>query len=406
VERKSVHHSKPTKKRTSKGVLILLSQKPSVVRIDNFGDMLSLENQWNALLKKSNIDSPFMTFEFISTWWKHFGDDSKLFVLAVYDGEQLVGIAPLMQKKRSIFRVLQFIGTGDSEYLGFVTVGDKQRVVQTILDYLIDNRSEWDVINLYHMPFDQFSNTNAVDGRTLKIFSRAYSKSSYLSLDGSWEDFLQTQSRSFRKDIKRIENKLAKAGNPELVCYVDPISAAKLFDILSDIEAQSWKAQSGNLFFNAKNARGFFTELLGKFARRVWLEGYVLKLDGEPIATELNFSYNNKIYSYSGNFSKKYAKLSPGRLVMSRTIRSAFERGFTEFDFLEGIENYKSRWMTGQRSVHQAVITKKSLYSRAAYFFLFKAKWMLKKRRTMRKLKEASIKYCRKITQMFGVQSL
>jgi len=305
-----------------------------------------------------------------------------------------------MKRRRSIFRVLQFIGAGSSEYLGFMSNGKKQAVLQSVFDYLLSKNREWDVIDLYHMPLNPFADGDFVNGL---VENRVYKTAPYIALGSSWEDYFQSLSRSLRKDIRTTQKKLAKVEDQtEIIRVKSTESPANLFDMLAKTEDQSWKSDSGVLRFAGESTRGFFIELFNKFSQRQWLEVYVLKLNNEPIASELDFCYNNKMYNYIVNYSEEHRKLSPGRYLRTMAIQSAFEQGMAEYDFLEGAEAYKSRWETGHREMHQVVIAKKgALYSKAGLYLLFKAKWSLKKNRTIRKLREGGRKYWRKIRKLF-----
>ena len=57
---------------------------------------------------------PFRTFEWNYHWWRHFGADRSLLILAVYDAGVCIGIAPFfVERSLSVGRVVQFIGSGE-----------------------------------------------------------------------------------------------------------------------------------------------------------------------------------------------------------------------------------------------------------------------------------------------------
>jgi hypothetical protein len=43
----------------------------------------SLEDRWNITLKDSPSKTIFSTWEWLSTWWKHFGEGKKLVILLI-----------------------------------------------------------------------------------------------------------------------------------------------------------------------------------------------------------------------------------------------------------------------------------------------------------------------------------
>jgi CelD/BcsL family acetyltransferase involved in cellulose biosynthesis len=50
------------------------------------------------------------------------------------------------------------------------------------------------------------------------------------------------------------------------------------------------------------------------------------------------------LYAYQGGIDPQRLRESPGRIIMTATIKRAIERGFTEIDFLRGDEPYKATW--------------------------------------------------------------
>ena len=88
-------------------------------------DWERLEGEWRELVAASDADSPFLQWEWVSAWWRHYGMGNQLAVLLARNDEELLGIAPLfIEHRRPPFgpRVIRFLGTGEvfSEYLSFI----------------------------------------------------------------------------------------------------------------------------------------------------------------------------------------------------------------------------------------------------------------------------------------------
>ena len=45
----------------------------------------ALRDDWNALLCRSAADNIFLTWEWLHTWWEHFGSNKNLLLLAIED---------------------------------------------------------------------------------------------------------------------------------------------------------------------------------------------------------------------------------------------------------------------------------------------------------------------------------
>ena len=87
---------------------------PTVEVVRDFRSLAALQLLWNRLLVESAADTVFLTWEWVLAWWgMKGGAGEELFVLAVRDGDRLVGIAPLRLRTRRLagalpLRILEF----------------------------------------------------------------------------------------------------------------------------------------------------------------------------------------------------------------------------------------------------------------------------------------------------------
>src|SRR3989442_5903264 len=70
--------------------------------IDDVQGFTALRSQWNSLLHTSGADSPFLTWEWLHTWWTHLSGSRDLRLLILRAGNQLVGLAPLSLTRASL----------------------------------------------------------------------------------------------------------------------------------------------------------------------------------------------------------------------------------------------------------------------------------------------------------------
>jgi CelD/BcsL family acetyltransferase involved in cellulose biosynthesis len=68
-----------------------------------------------------------------------------------------------------------------------------------------------------------------------------------------------------------------------------------------------------------------------------------LTVNGERVATYLNFDYKGHILVYNSGLIPEYGDLSPGIVLLAYSIQHAIETGHAVFDFLQGDEVYKYR---------------------------------------------------------------
>src|SRR5512135_1983867 len=103
-----------------------------------------LRSEWNALLRNSTADTPFLTYEWQKTWSDCLCScEGESHLLTVRDGGALLGIAPLFvlsepDKDGNPRRLLRLIGSVDaSDYLDLIAARGRERdVFCALLDAL------------------------------------------------------------------------------------------------------------------------------------------------------------------------------------------------------------------------------------------------------------------------------
>lgn len=131
----------------------------SVYRVRTSEEFCSLKDKWNKLLDSSPVNTIFLRWEWLWSWWNAYKDKNyDLCILLVFNSEDLIGIAPFYIFRcqlGSIFPVrrLLFLGTKErsviSEYMDIIyRPGEEKSVINTIFNY-IDKEDICDDICLY-----------------------------------------------------------------------------------------------------------------------------------------------------------------------------------------------------------------------------------------------------------------
>src|SRR5579871_985475 len=105
-------------------------RSPLITAIEKIADddaFSRLQGEWDELLQTSAADNLFLTFEWLYTWWKHFGTRRRLSILALRSNQELVAIAPFWTERPILSRgqllpTVQFLGSGSvgSDYLDVI----------------------------------------------------------------------------------------------------------------------------------------------------------------------------------------------------------------------------------------------------------------------------------------------
>jgi CelD/BcsL family acetyltransferase involved in cellulose biosynthesis len=68
----------------------------TLVAPDAFEETSNLSKEWDDLFRRCSFSNPFVSYDWLSTWWRHFGADKELRIVTVrVETKQLVAIVPL-----------------------------------------------------------------------------------------------------------------------------------------------------------------------------------------------------------------------------------------------------------------------------------------------------------------------
>lgn len=308
-----------------------------------------LKAAWNPLLARSCSNTLFLTWEWQTTWWHCLGKGD-LLLLAWYDADELVAIAPLYRK------VLpdgsQLVGTIGcvevSDYLDLIIAeGREEAVYRSLLDWLAGpDAPAWDAIELCNLP--QSSATHRLLPQLAAELGMTGTTTledvcPVIELPGDFETYLQERlSKKQRHEVRRKARRIQEEARVSwyAVNGIDDIhpetDAFIRLHRLSTHEKHS---------FMTPEMQAFFEEITQVTHRAGWLYLAFIEVNNDKAAAMLGFVYNSRLLVYNSGYDPaNYADLSPGIVLTSFIIEDAIRRGVRVFDFLQGDEIYKYRF--------------------------------------------------------------
>jgi CelD/BcsL family acetyltransferase involved in cellulose biosynthesis len=331
------------------------------MKIEEVKDFQSLKGSWNNLLKRNLLgNNVFLTWEWISTWWKHFGDGRKLLLLKVEDGNEVVAIAPLMLSKYKLpffgtIKKVEFLGVKHSDYNNFIILKKEAECLRLILDYLLNVVTDWNWIELKEIP-----ETNEKAGYLEKLFSgvppelklhrHVCNICPYILLPNSYETLTAKLSKNMRQNLNKYLRRAKANHNVEFKKFDEAcFSVDEAMQVFMQLHEARWAMEGKNGAFRDAAFRDFHIEIAEIFASKGWLGLYFLMMDGRPVSTQYTFEYGEKIYYYLGGFDPNYAQYSVGNLTTMFILERGIKNGFLEYDMLRGDEHYKRLWTSNYR---------------------------------------------------------
>lgn len=344
-----------------------------IMEINSVEDFKSLRRIWNYLLGKSGDRNIFLTWDWLFTWWKYFGNNKKLNILLVEDQNDIVGIIPLLCSKYPISfgeTVVENIGLNLSDYGGIIYSDEDNNQTNKMFDliksYLKNNKlmlrfdqipNDSKFINLLH------NHSFCQDSLFIGVKKTGFSP--YLPIQSSLDEHLNILAKKFRKNLRIGEKNIEKKiGNIEFKKYSTSNSLEKNLNDFWDLHQKKFKYQ--NLPYFNKTQKEFLTEVAKTFSQNGWLNLSFLDVNGQHASGILGFEYYGKYYYYQTAFDPKNS-YSVGNIHILYLLKDLITRNLKEFDFLRGDEAYKFRWQPLLRSNNRIVIMNKSRISKIKF---------------------------------------
>jgi CelD/BcsL family acetyltransferase involved in cellulose biosynthesis len=158
-----------------------------------------------------------------------------------------------------------------------------------------------------------------------------------IELAGSWEEYLAGLSGKDRHELRR-KLRRAEAGAPRVEVARTPAAMAVLID---GFLALHRKSKVGKARFMDGPMEVFFRELTRELATAGLAALWMLWLEDRPVAALLCLELGDAVSLYNAGFDPEARAMSPGVVLIARTIEDAIARGFRRYDFLRGEEPYK-----------------------------------------------------------------
>jgi CelD/BcsL family acetyltransferase involved in cellulose biosynthesis len=324
------------------------------------GRLAELRAEWNELLEDSLSDCVFLTWEWLSTWWKHLSRGRRLFVVVVRERGRAIALAPLVVRPPGLFSALPFT---TFEFMGTGSVGSDR------LDVILrrGREAEGAAVLAGHLARARRAlelgqvrvgaSGAAMLGARLRqegwgVRAEPTDISRYIDLSGlEWPSYLAGLGAAHRADFRR---KLRRAGSDCRLAFRTVATEDRRLQALHRLIAlhnARWRERGASNAFHTPHHVRFHEEMTRLASERGWLRIHTLWLDGAPAASLYGFRYGSVFSFYQSGFDPAYASYSAGLVTMGLSIRSAIEEGAREYDLLQGDETYKSRWARVARTL-------------------------------------------------------
>lgn len=324
---------------------------PDELRVVPLPDLEQLRERWGELTEVNG--NPFLSWEWASTWWHHFGRGREQKILGATDsGGRLVAIVPLYFDTTRRLKVLRFVGHFPADQLGPVCAPERAAEVMRCLRSQLFGERCWDLLLLERLPSDLDLGPQ-LDARPIRA-----EISPELDIETTdWDEFLASRSKHFRGRVRNGERRLQRDHS---LRYRRTDSAEDLsgdMDILFKLHDLRYSSEPGGGAFSEEIA-SFHRDFARQALERGWLRLWVAYLDEEPAAAWYGFRLGEADWFYQSGRNPAYDRQSVGFVLIANTLRDAVASGIRTYKLLLGDEDYKKRYSSRESTVETYALTR------------------------------------------------
>lgn len=329
-------------------------------------EFAALHDEWKSLLTEAERVNPFLTHEWLQSWWEVHGH-GELYVITCRDAAtaELAGILPLFRCTVGGLppaTVVRFMGSEQvsSDFLECLARrGQEQEVYAACLNALLADVGAWDLIELQDLeedsPFCRFLATAGIPGsKTVRDPGKCCP---YLELPASWELLLTGLSTKVRQRVGYYRRALERKGEVGFEQVSDPAALAGALDDLVRLRRDRLDQKGLSCVRVTDAYRSFHGRVMERMLAGGRLRLYFLSFEGERIAFLYLFSGTGRLFFYQTGFDRSWSNQSVGFVLLGMVVERAIAEGETTFEFLRGAERYKYEWNpTGERQLVDMII--------------------------------------------------
>lgn len=326
------------------------------------GPPADLKADWGRLHAAQAGATPFMSAGWAGAWWPHYGGDA--FVWRAETEGRVVGLVPLVRRRRGPLRVLEPVGMEPGDYWDLLAEpGLRDEVARAFAGALAAERG-WDAwILRCVVPGSPV--VGALDA--LPALVRPPIRSPALELPDSFDAYLASLSSNrrsnLRKHLRRLDN-----GEVTLREVTDPDELPQVVERWREFRRRQWEAAGKDI--NPEHLSPRFSAFMLDVMRELVPTGtglvWEFTVEGTVVGTYLNFADAEAFHWYLGGFDPSVTKLGLGKIAIGHGIRTSIEQGRRRYDFGRGAEEYKYWYGAVDRPLEARVVARPGLRGRLA----------------------------------------
>ncbi|MBS0210501.1 MAG: GNAT family N-acetyltransferase [Planctomycetes bacterium] len=340
--------------------------------------LTAIRPQWEQLTR----GVPFRGWRWLQTWWWHFQGATtarcqrQLYVLALYDDDQLLALAPLyLEQSPRQGRVLRWLGSGEvcTDYQTVLCrPGWEAKAAVAIADFLVaranvaNDPSSWHQLSLEGVDAEDAMMCRLgqeLAARELLVYGHPDLSCWRIELPATWDEYLNQVSTSHRKQLRKVLRRSIHSGRAVMRSASNVESLTAAWPMLLDLHHRRRASLGETGCFAQSHVAAFHLEAAQLLAAEGRARLHWLEWDGRPVAIEYHLLGDGVTYAYQSGLEPAELRREPGRVLQAALIQLALAEGMRTLDLMRGDEPYKAHWRAQPRAALQLWVLPRSFAS-------------------------------------------
>lgn len=301
-----------------------------------------LREQWDELAVA--LRQPFSAPAWALAWWRHMRPDgAELGVVAVLDGEDLVGIVPVCSTGRSCLP----LGRGVAPAEPLAKPGMENEVAKVAAEALAAAAPAEITLELHASSQDwatALADAWPGGGRSWTVAENPVPR---VDLGDGFEAWMKSKSSSFRRETKRKRRKLDDAGGGFRFASEETLAA----DVAEFMRLHRLRlAGQGGSSLTDEGVEAMLTEVGSELLASGRFRLLCMELEGKTVAAQLLMAAGTELSAWNSGFDEAYSKYSPSMSCLIEALADGSERGERTMSLGPGAQDYKYR-LSGDEDV-------------------------------------------------------
>jgi CelD/BcsL family acetyltransferase involved in cellulose biosynthesis len=333
--------------------------------LEDVGATEDVRDGWDALAVASG--RPFCAPAWMLSWWEHVAPPkARLRVVAVFDGAELIGIAPFFSARaRGGLVQFRMIGSRTSVRLEPLAVEGREReVAETVASILMVVSPNPDLVVFEGVPTRSPWPGLLADamGRPGKPFKhRAYPTiAPILELGGrTYDEWFASKPSHFRQEARRRRRRLEERGASFRLAETTEEAEVGL-DAFFRLHHSRWESRGGSGVLDDRveaMLRTAARELVSGSRFRIW----TIAVDDEIISSQIFIAAGGEVAYWLGGFDESWSKLGPSIQTVLKALEHAWSVGDSRLDLGAGAQEYKYSFAESQDVLEWVTIAPRAL---------------------------------------------